>query len=460
MPGDKDEASMTKRSIPPPKKGKESDVKKSLLKNKRPQNLELLIVNGLAGEGADDVCTEDQEYQAFVKTLKRKDKVLLKKAEEALKLRDDASKTQPLKYRILMSKMSVATKVIALEKLKDLVKMSPSDREFSKLKEWFNVMLDIPHGEFHTLPVSKYDKPEDIQAFLTKTRSAFEEEVYGLESVKDAFMRILAQTITNTASAAHAIGIQGPPGCGKTLGLQAFSSALGRPLHLIGLGGCKDSSYLIGHEYTYASSRHGLLVDILMRSKCMNPIILFDELDKVSDTPQGQEIIGLLIHLIDSSQNHLIQDKYLPGLQLDFSGVLFVFSYNDHTKIDPILLDRMMQMRVTGFKTRDKLAIAKRFLLPKAVKNVGLHPELVRVSDDVLGHVIERHTHGEAGVRSLKRCLECICMQINLMCLTRTATSGLSVAFDDFPMEITRGDVDVMLKEMKVENEVPFGMYI
>lgn len=130
MPSDQDEASMTKRSTPPPKKGKESEVKKSLLKSKRPQNLELLIVNGLAGEGGDDVCTEDQEYQAFVRTLKRKDKTLLKRAEESLKLRDDASRTQPLKYRILMSKMSDATKVIALDKLKDLSKCRRATESF------------------------------------------------------------------------------------------------------------------------------------------------------------------------------------------------------------------------------------------------------------------------------------------------------------------------------------------
>ena len=112
--------------------------------------------------------------------------------------------------------------------------------------------------------------------------------------------------------------------------------------------------FLEGHSYTYEGSSWGKIVDILIQSKCMNPVIYFDELDKISDTPKGEEIIGILTHLTDTTQNPQYHDKYFSGIDFDLSKVLFIFSYNDDKKINPILKDRMYTIETKGYNTKEK----------------------------------------------------------------------------------------------------------
>ena len=146
-------------------------------------------------------------------------------------------------------------------------------------------------------------------------------------------------------------GFEGPPGVGKTLAKKGIASCLkdnegsSRPFAFIAVGGSSNASTLDGHNYTYVGSTWGRIVDILMETKCMNPIIFIDELDKVSRTEHGKEIIGILTHLIDPTQNDSFQDKYFTGIDLDLSKALFVFSYNDVDSIDRILLDRIHRVK-------------------------------------------------------------------------------------------------------------------
>ena len=121
------------------------------------------------------------------------------------------------------------------------------------------------------------------------------------------------------------------------------------------MGGATDSSFLEGHSYTYEGSNWGKIVDILIQSKCMNPVIYFDELDKISGTPKGEEIIGILTHLTDTTQNSQFHDKYFSSLDFDLSKALFIFSYNDEDKINPILRDRMYRIETKGYKKKDKI---------------------------------------------------------------------------------------------------------
>jgi len=204
-------------------------------------------------------------------------------------------------------------------------------------------------------------------------------------------------------------------GVGKTtLVKDGVAKALERPFHFISLGGASDASYLDGHSYTYEGSTWGRIADILMQSKCMNPIIYFDELDKISETPKGEEIMNLLIHITDSSQNDRFQDKYYSGIDLDLSRCLFIFSHNNHERVNPILRDRMYNIRVSGFNLKEKQVIAEQYLIDQTLKEIGLY-EKVSVSKDIIQHIIEDFTGDEKGVRELKRCIHTVMSKLNLL---------------------------------------------
>ena len=183
--------------------------------------------------------------------------------------------------------------------------------------------------------------------------------------------RIIGQWI-NGEQTGYCLGFEGPPGVGKTsLAKKGLAFCLKgeknehRPFAFIAIGGSCNGSTIGGHNYTYVGSTWGRIVDILMEKKCMNPIIFIDELDKVSRTEHGKDIIAILTHLTDAAQNEAFQDKYFSGIDLDLSKVLFIFSYNDPKVIDPILLDRIHRIKFKELKIDDKLIIANRYILPE-----------------------------------------------------------------------------------------------
>jgi len=228
-----------------------------------------------------------------------------------------------------------------------------------------------------------------------------------------------------------------------------ISKILGREFAFIALGGCGDSSFLEGHSYTYEGSTWGKIAQIVMESKCMNPVIYFDELDKVSDTARGQEIIGVLTHLTDTTQNTQFHDKYFSEIELDLSKCMFIFSYNDENLVNPILRDRMYRIRTKGYDLKEKTIIARNYMLPKIREQVGFGPDDIIFSDEVLGHIISNQAKGEEGVRNLKRSLEIIHTKLNLYRLVKSGTQmfskemGLNVSF---PYTLTKKDVDTLVK--------------
>ena len=129
---------------------------------------------------------------------------------------------------------------------------------------------------------------------------------------------------------------------------------LNRPFAFLALGGATDSSILEGHSYTYEGSTWGKIVDILVQCKSMNPVIYFDELDKISNTPKGEEIASILTHLTDTTQNNEFHDKYFSEIELDLSKCLFIFSYNDEEKVNPILKDRKYRISTKGYSVKEK----------------------------------------------------------------------------------------------------------
>jgi len=368
------------------------------------------LKNRFNEESDDDEEDENEEghdnYNVYLKKLPIEKRKELKMLEQQIKKMDETMDT-PIKVSILSSKMDDKYKLVALRKLECLEQMESGDHEYYKLQEWISNLINIPFGKHIDLPVKIKDDGTNIANFIYGVKKQLDECVYGMEDSKDSILQVVAQWISNPNSISNPIALYGPPGTGKTsLVRDGIAKALGRPFHMISLGGFKDSSSLVGHDYTYIGAKCGQLIEILIKSNCMNPVIYFDELDKLSDTPSGIEIIGVLTHLIDTSQNSSFQDKYFGGINIDFSKCLFIFSYNDPHKIDPILLDRLLTIKTHGYKLREKVEIAKRYLIPRLLQNTGLTNDDIKFNDEIIRSIINKYTNGEEGVRNLKRCLD------------------------------------------------------
>jgi len=278
-------------------------------------------------------------------------------------------------------------------------------------------------------------KFDEISDYVSNVKETLNSAIHGHDHAKTQIERIICQWI-NGEQDGYCFGFEGPPGVGKTslakIGLsQCLKDEDGedRPFAMIQMGGDSNGSTLHGHNYTYVGSTWGSIVQILMDKKCMNPIIFIDELDKISRTEHGREIVGILTHLLDPTQNDSFQDKYFSGINLDLSKVLFVLSYNDVDAIDKVLLDRIHRIKFSSLSLEDKLEIANLHMLPSIYKKMGM-VGLVHFSREVLSSIIEEYTT-EPGVRKLKEILLEIVGEINLDILKNKNINYI------FPIDIT-----------------------
>jgi ATP-dependent Lon protease len=357
---------------------------------------------------------------------------------------------KPYRFKMLDIDIPDHLKSIALKKMSSFQKMEPGSGEYFKLKNWIDAFMSIPFNTYRNFEISlEKDGPEKCRDFMSNSTGIMDEAVYGLNDAKMQIMQMIGTWITNPNAIGNAVAIKGPPGTGKTtLVKEGISKVLQRPFAFIALGGSTDSSFLEGHGYTYEGSTWGKIVSILMESKCMNPVIYFDELDKVSETPKGEEIIGILTHLIDSSQNSEFHDKYFSEIKFDLSKCLFIFSYNDESKINPILKDRMYKIETKGYDAKEKAIIARKHLLPAIRKQIDFKEEDLILPDEVLNYLVQNYTKEEKGVRNLKRCLEMIFTKMNLSRFTDTSTEFFKKAFlenVEFPYTLTNRDIDKLV---------------
>ena len=370
---------------------------------------------------------------------------------------------KPYRLTLLESKIPQHYKAIALKRIQNLRYMDTCSGEYFKVKNWVDTFMTIPFGVHKTLPITMDVGVEQCHTFMEVAKDVLDSAVYGLNDAKMQIMQMVGQWISNPSALGSAIAIKGPPGTGKTtLVKEGISKILGRDFAFIALGGATDSSFLEGHSYTYEGSTWGKIVEILIRCKSMNPVIFFDELDKLSETPKGEEITGILTHLTDTSQNSQFHDKYFSEIAFDLSKCLFIFSYNDESKVNPILLDRMYRIHTNGYGKKDKTHIAQKYLIPKIQSEVAFKPEQIIIPDETIEYIVEHHTNKEDGVRNLKRCLEIIFTKLNLYRLMKPGSklfdkdsSSIEVAF---PFTVTSSVVDMMIKKAET-NSPPMFMY-
>jgi ATP-dependent Lon protease len=374
---------------------------------------------------------------------------------------------KPYRLALLDTNMPAKFKAVAMQRLNVLRMMEPGDPEFYKIKNWVDTFMKIPFGIYRSLSVNISDGIDICHDFMDAAKTQLDNCVYGLDDAKLQIMQMMGQWISNPSAMGTAIAIKGPMGTGKTtLVKEGISKILGREFSFIALGGNSDSSFLEGHSYTYEGSSWGKIVQLIIESKCMNPVIYFDELDKVSDTPRGEEIIGILTHLTDTTQNSQFHDKYFSEVEFDLSKCLFIFSYNDESKVNPILRDRMYRIQTKGYESKEKLIIARNHLLPKIREQVGFNEEDVIIPDETINYIVscEHLTAKEQGVRNLKRCLEIIHTKLNLFRLVRKESTIFDKSMDieiSFPITVSQKHVDVFIKKEEDEiNQSMLAMYI
>jgi ATP-dependent Lon protease len=270
--------------------------------------------------------------------------------------------------------------------------------------------------------------------YINDVDKILDSSIYGQDDAKVQIKRIIGQWI-NGENDGYCLGFEGYPGTGKTsLAKQGIANCLkdddgsSRPFAFIALGGSTHGATLEGHSYTYVGSTWGEMANVLMESQCMNPIIFIDELDKVSQTEHGKEIIGILTHLTDSSQNTEFCDKYF-NVKMDLSKCLIIFSYNDASKIDPILADRIHKIQFKPLSLSDKIIITRDYLLPELIGKIGFNTEQLIFSEKVIEYLIQHYTY-EAGVRKLKKIITEILREINLKYLQTDNICDIEITKD------------------------------
>ena len=375
---------------------------------------------------------------------------------------------RPYRLALLQSKIPTKYKATIMQKLNLLKSMDTCDSEYFKLKNWVDQFMRIPFGKYAILDVNMAHGLDACQGFMDNSMKILNECAYGLVDAKMQILQMIGQWIANPSAMGTAIALKGPMGTGKTtLAKYGISKILNRSFSLVPLGGATDEAVFVGSPYVYEGSGPGIITKILSATQEMNPCILFDELDKVGEGEKGREIIGILTHMTDSTQNDQFHDKYFPDVDFDISRAVLLFSYNDESMVNPILKDRMYSIQTKGYDTKEKITIANDYLLPKIREQVNFKKEDVIIPDATLEYIITNTglTKSEDGVRNLKRCLEVIHTKLNLFRLVSDKSDNLFTKNIElkvkFPFTVTKKDVDALIKtEEKLSQSILNSMYV
>ena len=278
----------------------------------------------------------------------------------------------------------------AFEKeLSKLEKYNPSAPDYSVQYNYLEFMLDLPWGE-----MSK----DNLD--LAHAQKVLDHDHYGLESVKDRIIEYLAVLKLKGNMKSPILCLYGPPGVGKTSLGKSIAKSLGRKYVRIALGGMHDEAEIRGHRKTYVGALPGRILNGIAKAGTSNPVIVLDEIDKLSSDFKGDPSSALL-EALDPEQNATFHDNYLD-LDYDLSNVLFITTANTTSTIQPALLDRMELINVTGYLAEEKMEIAKKYLVPKQLEEHGLKKSALKIDKSALQAIIEEYTH-ESGVRGLEK---------------------------------------------------------
>jgi ATP-dependent Lon protease len=317
----------------------------------------------------------------------------------------------PLRFRVLSSRLPRRIK-------RHLFSEMGIAGESNKLNAYAEDLLKLPLGR---LAEAGSDLTADKAVALRECANIMDSVMVGNDHVKRKALGMYNEWL-HGGRTTFALALEGAPGIGKTTFVtKALVRAFGRPVVFINLGGAADVTFLSGHTYTYEGARYGRLAAGLIEAKVMNPIIYFDELDKVSNSARGDEIINTLIHLTDPAQNTHIRDLYFHSVDLDFSKCILVFSYNDPSRISSVLLDRLDRVQMSTPNATETMRVVREQMVPRALARFASVD--IEVDDSALQRVCAHHKQ-DTGLRGVQRSIENI-ISAAAMCHTYGSTQAV-----------------------------------
>jgi len=357
-------------------------------------------------------------YDIIYKNLNYVSQIKLKKSlsnmkDELKNIQNMTSDDVDFKKQIISLKnMPLSVKGLALEKVEE---MKSSNNEYYKQLQYVKTLIKFPWSS-PTDDAIFHELNKDISRrrhFISSIEDKLKKLTYGHTEAKNSLLQIIGKWITNPESGGSVISLVGPPGVGKTLLARCVSEVLNVPFAQITLGGQNDGEILHGHGYTYSGSQPGMIIKKMVevgKSRC---ILYFDELDKTCSKNGSNEISSILIHLTDPNMNKSFQDRFFQGVDFPLDKVIMIFSYNDSSLIDPILLDRFKEIETKPYSVKDKIHIVKLFMFKETCDLIGFDSNDFELTDSAIRFIIDKYTY-EAGVRELKRKIENILLNLNV----------------------------------------------
>lgn len=335
---------------------------------------------------------------------------------------DDNSELEDIETRLEEKNLPDEVRKVARKQLSRLQQMQPASGEYGVIRTYLETLLDIPWTE------TTEDKLD-----IAEARRVLDEDHYGLEKVKERLIEFLAVRKLRKDMRGPILCLVGPPGVGKTSLGRSVARAIDRQFVRISLGGVRDEAEIRGHRRTYLGALPGRIVQGLRKAETINPVMMLDEIDKVANDFRGDPQAALL-EVLDPQQNNTFSDHYVE-LPVDLSQVLFLANANQLDTISAPLRDRMEIIEIPGYTASEKLEIVKRFLLPRQVEENGITLDKIKMSDEVIAHIIDRYTR-EAGVRSLERRIADVCRKVAVRVANDEVPDGqfVEVTFDDLPV--------------------------
>lgn len=373
-----------------------------------------------------------------------------------------------IKQKILELDTTNDNKAVIIKHFQNLRKLDSSTSEYYKNQIFIDHALSVPWNNYYNIH-NRICDDESIKSFIDNIKNEFDKNIFGIDNVKNEIINYVCKFISNPNSQKNNIALYGSAGVCKTKFIKILSDVLGLPLKIISLAGAKDSSYFLGHNFTYVESNYGMVIQSIIDCKIMNPIMYFDELDKVSNSDNGKDIYSVLCNLTDPTVNSQFNDHYFRAMNFDLSKVFYVFTFNEIEKIDKVLLDRLNVIYVETPNKKDKCKILEKYCLKEVLINIGIKINIIFDQECFL-HLVDYtntiiDTKVSSGIRESTRILEKILLEINkeILCdiLPNKSFNGISnelyVSYETYLKYFCKLKSQFLAKEI---TEAPPNMYM